>query len=146
MLRRNVGKIRVEIIGGAYPKKINAEVEGNHVIIQPGAKGRGGAPYKAEYDNSCLVPYWSGFSIFKTIKFKLLLKEGASKCVSFAKSAAEIAPTCTQQDIARFSNATVIRNAGMLKPENRTFVYVLLLINIVISILAVAVASGRLAI
>lgn len=135
-------KIRVEIVGGAVPIKRNCEIEGNHVIILPGSKGRGGAPIKAEYDNTCLVPYYTGFP-FRSIKYKLLLRYDATKCVSFGKDSSDVAPSCTPSDVARYGRATVIRLAGNIKGESRTLIYALLIIVIVLGILTLITSAGR---
>lgn len=136
------GKIRVEIIGGAVPIRRNCPIEGTQVIVEQESKLRGGAAYLANYDNDCLVPYVTGPPLFRSVKFKLLLRYGASKCISFGKNAGDIAPSCTPGDIDRLGTATVIKLAGSLKGENRTLIYALILVNIILTVIAVAVASG----
>lgn len=136
-------KILVEFVGGAFPKKKKYVIneEGNKIILKPGQKGKGGAEQLASFDQSCLVPYHSG--LFRTIKYKLLLKEGADKCISFAGKDVEC-PTCSKNDVGNYGNATVIKLAGALKPPfNMGVIYILLGVIIVVGIIGILVSSGR---
>lgn len=136
-------KILVEIVNGVYPRRKKCVIDGSHVIIEPGKSGRGGAAQKAEFTPNCLVPYYAGIPPFKSIKHKLILKEGATKCVSFAKPEDYLAPTCTKSDVSHYGEATVIKLSGSLKGENRMFVYILLGIIIILNVVGLLVASGN---
>jgi hypothetical protein len=134
-------QILVEFVGGAFPKKKKCVVEGNRVILRQAREGRGGAAITAEFDANCLVPYRSGLT--RGLKYKLLLTEGADKCVSFARGLAEV-PTCTKQDVSNYGNATVIKLAGSLKPPfNINLIYVLLIAGIILTVFSILVGSGR---
>ncbi len=136
-------KIRVEIIGGYLPKKRMCDIVGNEVIIKPANQGRGGEEYRAKFDNTCLLPYTTGLLFLKSVKHKLLVKEGATECISFGNLETSLAPSCTIQDVNRYATATVIRAAGSLKPENKTLIYVLIIINIILTLFGLLVASGN---
>lgn len=137
-------KILVEFVGGVFPKRKKFPVENNKAIIkQRNPKGgRNGAEETIEFDNTCLVPYYAGVPPFRVVKHKILAKIGASKAVSFRNETGEC-PSCTKQDIANYSNATVIGAAGRLKPESRTLVYVLLIVLIIVGVFNLLIASGR---
>lgn len=113
---------------------------GNQVIISPATIGRSGASQKAEFDNTCLIPYLGGFP--RTVKHKVMLKEGATKCVSF-KGSGDQAPSCSINDVNEFSKASVIRLSGQLRGENKTFIYILLFIIIILSVISILMGSGR---
>lgn len=141
MLRQD--KILVEIIGGAFPKKRKCLVLGNTIILRPAKEGRGGAAITAEYDTDCLIPYYGGIWPFRSIRYKLLLKEGAAKCVSFKTNPVEV-PSCSRNDVVKYGNATVIKLAGALKPPfNINFVYVLLIIGLILTGISILVGSGN---
>lgn len=135
-------KILVEIVGGAFPKKKKCEVVGNAVMIEHGRSGRGGAAQTAKFDNSCLVPYMAGLPPFRYVKYKLILREGASQCVSFAENAGTNAPSCSVCDVSNYGKATVIKLAGLMKPENRSLIYALLIISIIVGVAGIAVSAG----
>lgn len=119
------------------------EIVGNEVVIEAASQGRSGDSYRAKFDNTCLLPYTTGILFFKSVKHKLLLKEGASECVSFGNLENSVAPSCTIQDVKKYATATVIRAAGSLKPENKTLIYVLIIINIILTLFGLLVASGN---
>ncbi len=135
-------KIRVEIVGGYLPKKRNCTIEGNYVIINPNDRNRDGASYKAFFDNTCLIPYKTGLPPFRSIRHKLMLKEGSAQCVSFSSKQEDKAPSCTIQDVENYATATVIKKAGSFKEESKTLIYVLIIINIIVS-LAGLIFGGR---
>lgn len=144
-----IPKILVEIIGGPYPQKRKCKLnrEQTKVIISEGAKGRGASAIDAEFDNTCLVPYFSGLPPFRSIKYKLHYVTGAKKCVSYTlnnKKEVET-PSCTKEDVQSYAQATVIKQAGSLKPPvNMGLVYVLIIISIIVGVIGIAVSSGNL--
>lgn len=138
-------KILVEIIGGPFPKKKKCLVDENRVILRPAKEGRGGAAITADFDNGCLVPYYTGLWPLRSIKHKLVLKEGASKCVNFIDKDDTNAPTCTKSDVSKFGQATVIKLSGSLKPPfNVNIIYVLLVVGLILTGISILVGTGRL--
>ncbi len=136
-------KIRVWIIGGYLPKKKMCEYYGNKVIIQQQSRKRG-AEYSATFDNSCLVPYKSGFPPFRSVKHQLYLKAGAFECVSWADPKETKAPTASTRDIRNFSRANAIFRAGNPPTEKKTIIYLMLGAVIILSFINLLVASGNL--
>lgn len=137
-------KILVEFVGNVFPRRKKYPVEGNKVIVKPANPkgGRNAAEQSIEFDNSCLVPYYAGVPPFRVVKHKILAKDGASKAVSFSGDQATC-PSCTKDDVTRYTNASVIGAAGRLKPESRTLIYVLLIIVIVVGIINLLIGTGR---
>lgn len=141
MLKRT---IRVDIIGGPYPKKRKCRIVGNKIVLKEGTKGRGGEAITASFDNTCYVPYFSGIWPFRHIKHKLHWIEGTTKCVSYEPTA-EDSPSCTIEDVSHYGEATVIKLAGSLKPPfNLGLIYVLLIVSIIIGIIGIAISTGHL--
>lgn len=135
-------KILVEIVG-ATPNKRRLPIEGNKVIVKEGKPGRGGEAITAEFSNSCLIPYYAGIPPFRSMKHKLILKEGASKCVNFDDKNTD-APTCSLADVQKFGEASVIKAAGMNKnPLNMGMLYILIFAAIALGVLNLLVASGN---
>lgn len=136
-------KILVEIVG-ATPNKRRLPIDGKKVIVKEGKAGRGNEAVTAEFSNGCLIPYWAGIPPFRSMKHKLILKEGASKCVNFDDPKNTDAPSCTLADVQRFGEATVIKAAGMNKnPLNMGILYILLFAALALGVLNLLVASGN---
>lgn len=137
-------KILVEFVGNVFPRRKKYPVDGNKVIVKPANPkgGRNAAEQSIEFDTSCLVPYYAGVPPFRVVKHKILAKDGASKAVSFATDQATC-PSCTKDEVTKYTNASVIGAAGRLKPENRTLIYVLLLVLIIVGVFNLLIASGR---
>lgn len=142
-LNQKKPKILVEIVGPT-PNKRRLPIDGNYVIVEEGKPGRGGAPIKAKFDNTCLVPYYAGIPPFRTIKYKLVLKEGTTECVSFGDKYTSNAPSCDLKTVQRYGEATVIKLSGMIKnPMNMGILYILLFAAIALGVLNLLVASGN---
>jgi hypothetical protein len=136
-------KILVEIIG-AIPRKLKLPIDDGKIVVKEATAGRRGAAITATFDNTCLVPYWAGIPPFRTIKYKLLLKEGATECISFGNRYTKDAPTCTLSDVQKFGQATVIKLAGALRnPNNMNILYLLVIVAIIIGVINIFVASGN---
>lgn len=137
-------KIRVEVVGASpFPQIKKCPIEGNKVVLQKAREGRGGAAITADFDKSCLIPYYAGAPPFRKLKYKVVLKEGATHCVSFKDPENYVAPTLTILDVFTYFKASVHRAAAHFKPESKSITYVLLGVLIIIGILNVLVASGR---
>ena len=139
-------KIKVHVINEAGEKTKKYPIEGNQIIIKPAKRGRGGAGYKAKFDKNCLIPYHVGFGPFKQLKQKLMLIEGASKCVSFdfADKKAYM-PSWSRKGLEKASEATVIKAAGasFQKLKIPTLLYVALFMVAILEFLNFLVSTGR---
>lgn len=71
---------------GMIKKKLRV-IGNNEILVKKGSKTRGAADYKASFDKDCIVPYRSG--IFHLVKQKLMLIEGAGKCIRITYDALE---------------------------------------------------------
>lgn len=134
-------RIRTEIVGGAFPQRKNLIVKGNHIVVQKATNKT--AEITATFDNTCLVPYNFGLPPFRVVKYYLILKDGASRCVSFAGDKDIIAPSCTKEEIRQYAQATAIKGAGNTKPENKTLIYLLIFVNIALTALTLLLATGK---
>lgn len=135
-------KILVEIVGASpYPKRRKCPIEGNKIILKEAREGRGGAAITAEFDNSCFIPYRSGLT--RGIKQKLIVKEGATKCVSFGTDSSYRAPSVTIEEVFNYFKASVIMAAGRIKQEKQTIIYLLIGVVIILQIIGLLVSSGR---
>jgi len=141
-------KIKVDVINESGLKTKKYPVEGNHIIIREGKRGRGGAGYTPSFDRDCLVPYYVGFWPFKHLKQKLMLIEGADKCVSFnfTEEKAEVdTPTWSREALEKASEATVIKAAGATfqKLKIPALLYIALFMVVGLEFLILLVLSGR---
>ena len=128
-------------------------IRGNKVIIRPARKGPGGTEYAPTFDKSCILPYVVGWGPFKRLKHKLVLIDGANRCVSFRFTKDEQGNKVAMIDVPvwdrwteeEFFKANVIKAAGstIQKVSIPTSVYVLLALIFIMQIIGLLVASGR---
>lgn len=142
-------KIKVDVINERGLKTKKYPIEGNNIIIRAAKRGRGGAAYKAEFDKNCLLPYHVGFWPFKRLKQKLVLIEGATKCVSFhftEKGTQVDTPTWDRHSEEELFKASVIKAAGAStqKVTVPTIFYVLMFMTFAIGFINFLIATGRL--
>lgn len=143
-------KIKVNLITPIGRKKKKYPVEGNHIIIRPAKRGRGGGPaYKAEFDKDCVVSFDVGFGPFKFAKKELYLIEGADHCISFhfAPKGAEVnMPTWDRYSEEDLFKASVIKAAGAStqKVTVPTIFYVLMFMTFAIGFINFLMARGML--
>ena len=144
-------KILVEIIGeeGIKSRK-KYPVEGNKVVIRPARRGPGGTAYKPEFDKDCLLNYWSGWGPFKRLKQKLLLIDGADRCVSFRtkpnEGVVEVEmPTFDRKTAEDLFKANVIKAAGstLQKITVPISMYLLLGMVAVMNFIILLILTGR---
>ena len=76
-----MAKIRVEIIGKAKTKAKKCELRGNLVVLEKKSKKH--PEYTAEFTEDCVLREVYG-RIRKKTKLKLMILDGASKCINFA--------------------------------------------------------------
>jgi len=139
-------KILVEIIGKTETKKKKVKVQQDHIEVYKGRRGRGGVAYRPQFDNSCLVKYKTGIWPFRRLKQKLILVEGAEKCVSFypERKTAEV-PWYDMKAMERIWNAHVIKASGAIKQklEVPTLLYIMIAAVLIAQILSALIFTGR---
>jgi len=140
-------KILVEIIGeeGIKSKK-KYPIEGSTIVIQPRKTRNPG--YYAKFDRNCLLSYFVGFGPFKRLKQKLLLIEGADKCVNFnfTETPGEVdMPFWDRETEKKLFEASVIKAAGasVQRIKIPIFLYILVFMGFAIGFLNFLVATGR---
>lgn len=139
-------KIKVDVINESGLKTKKYPIEGNQIIIKPAKRGRGGAEYKAKFDRNCLLPYHVGFWPFKQLKQKLMVIEGADKCISFDftdKKATK--PSWTREGLEKASQATVIKAAGATfqKLKIPALLYIALFMVAALEFLNLLILTGK---
>lgn len=139
---RQKNKIRVVIVGGYLPKKKMCEYIGNQIILEKETR-KNGAEKKITFDNSCLVPYLSGFPPFRSVKHQVFLKEGATECVSWAEPETADTPSAKLRDVKNFMRANIIFRAGNPQTEKKTIIYLMLGIIIILNIIGILAATGN---
>ena len=139
-------KIKVDVINESGLKTKKYPIEGNQIIIKPAKRGRGGAGYAAKFDKNCLLPYHVGLWPFKHLKQKLMLIEGAAKCVSFDFTDKKAnMPNWSREALERASEATVIKAAGATfqKLKIPTLLYIALFLVVGLEFLNLLVLTGK---
>ena len=142
-------KILVEIIGenGVKSKK-KYPIEADKVVIDPGKRGRGNPPYKPSFNKDCILPYYTGFGPFKRLKQKLLLIDGASKCVSFefnnGKGIVDM-PLWDRPTEEKLFDASVIKAAGATtqKVKISPLLYIALFMVVGMQFLTILLLTGK---
>jgi len=137
----------VEIIGEyGIKKRKKYPVKENKVLIEPPkVKARGHSGWMPDFDKDCFLHYNVGIFPFKRLKRKLMVMDGASKCINFyGKDAVEI-PFYDRETARKLFNAEVIKHAGATtqKVTVPIFVYILLFMALMLGIVNILVSSGR---
>jgi len=116
----------------------------DYVEIRQPRRGAGGTPYRPKYGKDCIISYVSGLPGFRQVKQKLMLIQGAERCMSFSKDGLEPA-LWNRQTEEEFFKASVIKAAGTTtqKIQVPTLFYVVILINIALTFVVLLVSSGR---
>lgn len=151
MFNRNP-KIRTEIItmtGRILKKKL--PYRQHKVIVKEARKGRGGAGYQPSFNKLCILEEDKGFWPFKKTDKKLVLIDGAEKCIEF-----HLDPKKTTIDIPRYDResaeklfeASTIKNAGMTgsKIQIPTAFYVLSILPTILIFIVLLAVTGKIAI
>ena len=119
-------------------------IEENRVIIVKAKSAPGGASYEPTFDDDCIRLYYEGRWPFRRLKRKLLLWNGANHCISFkSKDIDKHEPT--RDTVKHYARAEVFKAAGasVQRLQVPVLVYVLIVVNIMISILGFLVGSGK---
>jgi hypothetical protein len=139
-------RIKTDILTSIGLKTKKLKVEGNFVIVRKEKKGKTSG-YKAEFDKECLLPYRSTF--FRLLKNKLMLVDGAEKCISFriGKDKADIdIPVWDRQTEEKLFQASVVKTSGQVsgKLEIPVMLYIVMMVGVLFSVLTLLAVSGRL--
>jgi len=142
-------KMLVEIIGENGSTKRKCSLQGKQILIKKGSKGRGNADYLADYTNASVIPYRRGFGPFKWLSQKVMLMEGADKCMSFynVNGTPEYdLPRWDRAAEARLFEANVIKSSGNVTNTLKipTMLTMFLAVGLVLQFLILLVATGRL--
>ena len=135
----------VEIIGeNGIKKRKKYPVKENKVSIEPPkVRGRGHSGWMPEFSKGCFLYFRAG--IFGKLKRKLMVMEGASKCIEFKGKDDVVIPVYDRGASKRFFEAEVIKSAGAStqKVTVPIFVYLLLFMALMLGIVNILVSSGR---
>ena len=134
----------VEIIGeNGIKKRKKYPIEQNKVVIdKQKTKHTGWMP---EFTKHSFLYYFSGVFPFKRLKRKLMVMEGADKCIEFrGKDDVEV-PVYNKEVVKKLFEAEVIKHAGATtqKVGVPIFVYLLLFLALILGIVNILVSSGR---
>lgn len=143
-------KIRVEIIGenNIVLHRRRFKYEGNKIIIEKPSKGRGKIGYEPSFSKDSILTYEVGVSPFKFLRRKVVLVNGADKCVEWFNTPPNVIfePNIPDQTtLKRIFSANVLEKAGTLasKVQVPTIMYVFLFMSFAISFLTFLVVTGR---
>ena len=138
-------RIKVEIIGqDGIERTRKCIMEEGKIVVRKGSKrDKTVKEYKPSFRKSCLVPYYVGVWIFKSLRHKLVLIDGHDSCVNFAVDKNKN-PDLGRFDVSNFFDVNVIKSAGatVQKVTIPTVVYFLLIAIIFFEILGLLVARG----
>lgn len=103
-------KILVEVLGATGIKsRKKYPIENNMVVLRKKEKRL--PAYKAKFSKDSIIFYNVGFWIFKRLKQKLMIIEGASECVSFKNSKVTV-PVWDRKSSEDLFKANVIKSSG----------------------------------
>lgn len=134
-------KLLVEILSNSGSSKKKCVDKGEYVLIHKGKGVRGDPSVKAYYDKDCLIPYKTGL-LLKTVRQKLVWKEGHKRCVRFYGKNIDI----SRPDIAGFFNAGAIKNAGSTLQTIKIpmLFYLIVGFGLFVDIIGFLIMTGRL--
>jgi hypothetical protein len=149
-----VPRILTEIYGPQGMRKRKLRVEGNQVIVRSSKKGRGLPDYRASFDESSIILYKKGIWPFKLLRQKVMLIDGADKCISLhygfdaqgSPQARLDLPLYDRSAMERLAEATVIKNAGNVSAKMQIpgSFFMVSLLGLALSLITLLVVSGRL--
>lgn len=138
-------KIKTDILTSTGLKTRKLKVEGNFIIVRKEKKGKTSG-YRAEFDKECLLPYRT---ILRILKQKLMLVDGAERCISFkiGKDKADIdMPVWDRQAEEKLFQANAIKASGQVtgKMDIPPMLYIVMMVGVIFSVLTLLAVSGRL--
>ena len=139
-----LGKEIVEIIGeNGIKKRKKYPIEQNKVVIDKQKTKHAG--WMPEFSKHSFLYYFSGVFPFKRLKRKLMVMEGANKCIEFRGKEDVEVPVYNKEVVKKLFEAEVIKHAGATtqKIGIPIFVYLLLFLMLMLGIVNILVTSGR---
>jgi hypothetical protein len=138
-------KMKTDILTSTGLKTKKLKVEGNFIVVKKEKKGKN-SEYKAEFDKECLIPYRNRLRLLKQ---KLMLIDGADKCISFkiGQDKADIdMPVWDRQTETKLFQASVVKASGQVsgKMEIPPMLYIVMMVGVIFSVLTLLAVSGRL--
>ena len=138
-------KIPVEIVGKAFTKLKNCEIRGKLVVLKKETKEH--PEYAAEFDESCILTREFG-RIRKTYQRRLMIIEGAKKCISFASKRGVLDNAPPGLDFAAIQShfdAEVAKKQGQVhtKLDVPTSLYIFLVVIMILQFISMIMNSGR---
>jgi len=146
--RRYKGDTELVEIIGENGIKISKKypIKENKVLIEPPKqRGRGHSGWMPEFSKDAFLYYVGGNFLFKKLKRKLMVMDGASKCIEFYGKDANKIPIYDRETARKLFDAEVIKHAGATtqKVGVPIFVYLLLFLMLMLGIVNILVTSGR---
>jgi hypothetical protein len=137
--------ILTEIIGENGLSKHKFKVEGNKIVVKSSKKGRGHTEYAPTFTKDCLLPYRKGIGPIKWLSQKLMLMDGADKCIEFHDKSVEI-PRYDRSTVRKLFDAEVLQKAGTVnvKLVVPTILYLLLGAIMMLIVVSIMIQTGRL--
>jgi len=135
-----------KIRGKGIKKRKKYPVENNKVLIEkPKIRGKGHSGWMPEFDKHCFLYYHTGIFPFKRLKRKLMVMDGASKCIAFKGKDDVKVPVFDRKTAKTLFEAEVIQHAGAStqKVTVPIFVYLLLFLLFMLGIVNILVGTGR---
>lgn len=137
-------KILVEVInesGVQYKGKF--PIEENCIVIEKPNKARGTHGYLPAYNQKCILPYYEGKWPFRKRKEKLMLWNGSDHCIEFRDKQVDF-HLPTREMVDRYNDLQVMTHTGATMQQLKIpgLLYVLIFVNIMISIGALLIGSG----
>ena len=141
---QKLSKEIVEIIGeNGIKKRKKYPIEQNKVVIDKQKTKHAG--WMPEFTKDSFLYYFSGIFPFKRLKRKLMIMEGADKCIEFRGKEDVEVPIYNKEVVKKLFEAEVIKHAGATtqKVGVPIFVYLLLFLMLMLGIVNILVTSGR---
>ena len=134
----------VEIIGeNGIKKRKKYPIEQNKVVIDKQKTKHAG--WMPEFTKHSFLYYFSGVFPFKRLKRKLMVMEGANKCIEFrGKDDVEV-PIYNKEVVKKLFEVEVIKHAGATtqKVTIPIFVYLLMFLVLMLEIVNILFTTGR---
>jgi len=139
-----IAKEIVEIIGeNGIKKRKKYPIEQNKVVIDKQKTKHAG--WMPEFTKDSFLYYFSGVFPFKRLKRKLMIMEGADKCIEFrGKDDVEV-PVYNKEAVKKLFEVEVIKHAGATtqKVTVPLFVYLLMFLVLMLEIVNILFTTGR---
>lgn len=118
-------------------------IDENRIIIEKPNKTAGYAGYMPAYNQKCILPYYEGKWPFRKRKERLMLWNGSDHCVEFRDKKLDFhLPTRKMVDFYNDLQVMTHTGATMQQLKIPGLLYVLIFVNIMVSVGALLLGSG----